>query len=567
MTETIVPGETLVSVETGYVVGSGERHVGIVNKVVSKIPYCIHGVVVELDSGVRGRIRAIYQSDYNPEKLIEHGAREIMDLKIERDLFRKESYEGERELLDMLNELHDPLVLIGTDDEIEKIKASAEWKEKKKQYDKNRGPIEESIQKLYQVRLVLNERVEKKQREWFEICCKENSVINTAIETLEFFLRMIIIEELAEEDNWFEKHFPGESEVNEEDRTKTAAGKREVDNIPYKTPPHLIHYTWIGALRNIIINRKNWDAHFKKIFDDRKKFEEDMEFIMQIRNAPAHARSRFLSDGPKEEFSKIFRDAINRIILTEQRVRKRDWVNASDSKDGTVMRSVDYNGYTHTVFPKVSDNEIQLTNHGKSFFKGMQSMKGNNGINYFPYTKTTPKDLKDPNEISKWQNINIASRLVACLAAEQSAMGKKIHVVQHECTPEETMEDFFFSKITAADIPDTTLGFSNPIELGPVAMACHIANERKLAYLILENIDLARPEIQASLKGFCSNRYRRLNYPFFNCGIREGKNLVIIGTYSYGNPKFWHANSLWDRHSMIVGPYSISDFYEKRKAP
>ena len=27
MTETIVPGETLVSVETGYVVGGGERHV------------------------------------------------------------------------------------------------------------------------------------------------------------------------------------------------------------------------------------------------------------------------------------------------------------------------------------------------------------------------------------------------------------------------------------------------------------------------------------------------------------------------------------------------------------
>ena len=74
MTETIVPGKTLVSVETGYVVGSGERHIGIVSEVVSKIPYCIHGVVVELDSGVRGRIRAIYQSDYNPEKLIEHGA-------------------------------------------------------------------------------------------------------------------------------------------------------------------------------------------------------------------------------------------------------------------------------------------------------------------------------------------------------------------------------------------------------------------------------------------------------------------------------------------------------------
>ena len=230
------------------------------------------------------------------------------------------------------------------------------------------------------------------------------------------------------------------------------------------------------------------------------------------------------------------------------------------------MRSVDYNGYTHTVFPKVSDNEIQLTNFGKSFFKGMQDMEGNDGINYFPYTKTTPKDLKDPNEISEWQNGNIASRLVACFAAEQSANGKKIHVVQHECTPEETMEDFFFSKITAADVPDTTLGFSNPIELGPVAMACHIANERKLAYLILENIDLARPEIQANLKGFCDHHCRRLNYPFFNCGIREGKNLVIIGTYSYGNPKFWHDNTLWGRHILIIGPDLVSKFYEKRKA-
>ena len=197
----------------------------------------------------------------------------------------------------------------------------------------------------------------------------------------------------------------------------------------------------------------------------------------------------------------------------------------------------------------------------------MQAMGDKDGINYFPYTKTTPKDLKDPNEISKWQNNNIASRLVACFAAEQSAIGKKIHVVQHECTPEETTEDFFFSKITAADVPDTTLGFSNPIELGPVAMACHIANERKLAYLILENIDLARPEIQASLKGFCSNFCRRLNYPFFNCGIREGKNLVIIGTYSYGNPEFWHANTLWTRHILIIGPDLVSKFYEKRKAP
>ena len=126
MTETIVPGETLVSVETGYVVGSGERHVGIVNKIISKIPYCIHGTVVELDSGVRGRIRAIHEPDSNPEKVIESGAREIMDTKIQRGLYEKEAAERQDALIEMLNELYyeaNPAHL-QTEEEMEKLRCS-----------------------------------------------------------------------------------------------------------------------------------------------------------------------------------------------------------------------------------------------------------------------------------------------------------------------------------------------------------------------------------------------------------------------------------------------------------
>ena len=104
------------------------------------------------------------------------------------------------------------------------------------------------------------------------------------------------------------------------------------------------------------------------------------------------------------------------------------------------------------------------------------------------------------------------------------------------------------------------------LELGPLGMACHIANKCGLAFLILENIDLANVRrFKHHLKGFCKNRYTQLNYLNFNCGIEEGKNLVIIGTYNHENKKFWYS-ILWHRHLGIIWPHMAFDFYEKRKA-
>ena len=341
------------------------------NKVVSKIPYCIHGTVVELDSGVRGRIRAIHEPDSNPEKVIESGAREIMDTKIQRGLYEKEAAERQDALIEMLNELYyeaNPAHL-QTEEEMEKFHSSDEGQMKIMAHNALHDPIVKEWQDCNKKLLDFEKMVEKKQQEYFETCCKENSVINSALDTLEFFLRVVITEELEEEENWFEKYFPGESEINEKDIRETAAGRRETEmndkNISLKTRPHLIHYTYPGNLKNVILNRKNWDAHFRKIFRDKKKFEEDMEFIIHIRNTPAHARSRFLDDGPKEEFSKKFRDTISRIILTEQRVRELDWVEFHRFS-GDRMRSVDYSGYIHTVFPKVSGDEIRLTEEGRA---------------------------------------------------------------------------------------------------------------------------------------------------------------------------------------------------------
>jgi dnd system-associated protein 4 len=113
------------------------------------------------------------------------------------------------------------------------------------------------------------------------------------IEKLENTLRNLVMSKLSViSSNWMKDRIPSHTSDMvdrwERNRVRNIRGHnlfRKGEN-----NDHLINYSELGDLYEIIKWNKNWKECFEPIFEDRKIFEADMEQLLMIRPDKAHSR-------------------------------------------------------------------------------------------------------------------------------------------------------------------------------------------------------------------------------------------------------------------------------------
>jgi hypothetical protein len=102
---------------------------------------------------------------------------------------------------------------------------------------------------------------------------------------LERRLRQFITDilERVEGPNWFKHRVPGPVSTEAKARRQTAVANGE-------QPLTLIHYTDLGSLLDIVVNRKNWGEVFEVVFVHPEDFRVDMRRLIAFRNPTAHNR-------------------------------------------------------------------------------------------------------------------------------------------------------------------------------------------------------------------------------------------------------------------------------------
>jgi hypothetical protein len=106
-----------------------------------------------------------------------------------------------------------------------------------------------------------------------------------AIVSFERRLRAFVAEKLEAHagSKWFKQRVHGDIHLK-------AKATREAALRLGEQPAALIDYTEFGELKEIVLQRNNWDDVFGSVFINRERFDQDMITLLAIRRPTAHAR-------------------------------------------------------------------------------------------------------------------------------------------------------------------------------------------------------------------------------------------------------------------------------------
>lgn len=125
------------------------------------------------------------------------------------------------------------------------------------------------------------------------------------IKLLEQKFRVLIVNVLSVEENWWNTRIPGDIYKSVHKKIDSYEELKKYASIPKRD---MIEHIDFAHIREIIRQGNNWNEFFKNIFNDKEIFESKLKELERIRNDVMHSKEITIND--KEKTRIYFNDLV-----------------------------------------------------------------------------------------------------------------------------------------------------------------------------------------------------------------------------------------------------------------